>query len=223
MFEGAPTEWADFDSLPENEDGYKIFGKLKVVFDGTVPESDYFQYGAWIYVSEMGITRYLNDKDDSLFDTQPLEYDLIGWATSISTVGDFSFTVHARPPRGVEVPDFEQMTLSLGLEIATFETMTYSWVLYQNLSEDDQTFYQSSDMQTAILDGSGLTAPESPFSDTGRDFLGWSTSRDGSGTLYQPGDVITDYGECILYAVWDEGTELVFESDPGNGDIRYVG
>ena len=59
-----------------------------------------------------------------------------------------------------------------------------------------------------VASGDGLTNNDSPFS-------GWNTEPDGSGTPYQPGDIITVEGDITLYAQWgtQEQNGLVMDAN----------
>lgn len=63
------------------------------------------------------------------------------------------------------------------------------------------------------LDGTEITLPENGFWKDGYKFVSWNTAMDGSGTSYNPGDILTsaDFGESasiMLYAKWEKDTTI---------------
>ena len=51
--------------------------------------------------------------------------------------------------------------------------------------------------------GTGVTAADNAFTRTGYTFAGWNTAKDGTGTAYQPGDVLVlTKSVVVLYAWW---------------------
>lgn len=51
--------------------------------------------------------------------------------------------------------------------------------------------------------GTGVTAADNAFTRTGYTFAGWNTAKDGTGTAYQPGDVLVlTKSVVVLYARW---------------------
>ena len=53
-----------------------------------------------------------------------------------------------------------------------------------------------------VSSGASVTLPNSTFTRSGYEFVGWNTSSDGTGTLYTDGQTITLYGNIALYAQW---------------------
>lgn len=52
--------------------------------------------------------------------------------------------------------------------------------------------------------GTQITVPECTFVNGGYSFDGWNTKKDGSGTMYKPGDKISS--DTVLYAQWKANT-----------------
>ena len=50
--------------------------------------------------------------------------------------------------------------------------------------------------------GTKAVVMENGFRYDGADFIGWNTQPDGSGTQYQPGDIIEVTENITLYAQW---------------------
>lgn len=81
--------------------------------------------------------------------------------------------------------------------------------------EPETTYHVSFDWNYANggdvwgLDGVELVVPENGFWKDGYKFVSWNTAMDGSGTTYNPGDVLTsaNFGEStsmMLYAQWEK-------------------
>ena len=73
--------------------------------------------------------------------------------------------------------------------------------------------------ETPYLVGEEATLLASAFTWTGRNFAGWNTEADGSGTTYQPGDKVTLEQDLELYAIWTLADYKVFVTEAQNGNV----
>ncbi|MBR4732789.1 MAG: choice-of-anchor J domain-containing protein, partial [Lachnospiraceae bacterium] len=61
--------------------------------------------------------------------------------------------------------------------------------------------------------GNAFTAP------AGKGFSSWNVEADGSGTSYQPGDVVKITGNVTLYAQWAQGCVVTYDANGGSGSM----
>ena len=71
--------------------------------------------------------------------------------------------------------------------------------------------------------GDGKALPANRYKREGREFAGWNTERDGSGTFYEDGfegDLKVDGSEITLYAQWDVDYIISYDANGGNGNMQ---
>ena len=90
-------------------------------------------------------------------------------------------------------------------DLSLYAKWNYSMVFNANDSEEAPA---EGEMETLTqLEGITITIPTALFTREGYVFKGWSTSADGSGTFYQPGDSYPGTSNITLYAQWMERAE----------------
>ncbi len=63
-----------------------------------------------------------------------------------------------------------------------------------------------------------ITVPECGYTLDNYSFKSWNTSRDGSGTTYNPGDTIRAVTDLTLYAQWTHRYSITYQLNGGTGD-----
>ena len=79
--------------------------------------------------------------------------------------------------------------------------------------------------QTTTLVAGYFKVPECDFTaPAGKVFKGWSTEKDGSGKLYQPGDMFEDFNDNFtLYAIWGDPAAAATDANKQNNAIAKTG
>ena len=102
-------------------------------------------------------------------------------------------------------------------------TSSMAWYIHYNGNgaeagsvPSDETNYLTSDKSTAYGTVKGNTGG---LVRSGYVFAGWSFSSDGSGTVYQAGDIIAFYGNVYFYAVWQTWTRSHAVTQSENGTV----
>ena len=71
-----------------------------------------------------------------------------------------------------------------------------------------------------VVKGEEFTLPDSTFTRTDYNFVGWNTAADRSGTWYPDGDVVSFDENTTLYAQWEkEVVSITFEKNGGTGSM----
>lgn len=81
---------------------------------------------------------------------------------------------------------------------------TAVWDAAYTLSLRDPSTGEAEKIMVLEKDGYTVTLPECPFYNSGYAFVGWNTKANGTGTGYQPGDVMTLTKSTSLHARWSE-------------------
>ena len=95
----------------------------------------------------------------------------------------------------------------------------------EGAAPEDNNFYESGDLATVLEPtGMSLTKEQEDIENGGTYlqeyvFAGWNTESDGTGDVFQPGEVIAISGDVSLYAMWEEKAEDPFELPGGGGTI----
>ncbi|MCC8123647.1 MAG: InlB B-repeat-containing protein, partial [Oscillospiraceae bacterium] len=124
--------------------------------------------------------------------TAPAGYALSKWCTTADMSSGIFYEV------GANITFTQSETIELYASwdyVGVYYTVTY-----------DANSGQGGTAAAGIIPGSGHTV----YSDTEAGvslvdwaFISWNTSADGSGTSYQPGEMLTVTGDITLYAQWD--------------------
>lgn len=73
-----------------------------------------------------------------------------------------------------------------------------------------------------VSTGSSVTLPNSTFTRSGYEFIGWNTNSSGAGISYSNGQTITPSGDMTLYAQWKKKEvyyTITFDNNGGSGSM----
>lgn len=73
-----------------------------------------------------------------------------------------------------------------------------------------------------VVVGASARISENSFAREGYDFVGWNTSRDGTGTPYLPGATVTPTANVTMYAQWAPRTEVYLVTSAASQVFRAV-
>ena len=194
--------------------------------------SEFTLYAQWQAAEENRITVHfdanggsgtMDDQETTLVDgyfvapecqfvapTEDLEFE--GWSLESS---DGSTAVLYQP--GDKITDFnEDFTL-----YATWGAKAGNIVVNFDANGGTGTM----ENQTTTLVAGYFKVPECDFTaPAGKVFKGWSTEKDGSGKLYQPGDMFEDFNDDFtLYAIWGDPAAAATDASKQNSAIAKTG
>ena len=98
---------------------------------------------------------------------------------------------------------------------------TAVWDAAYTLSLRDPSTGETEKIMVLEKDGYTVTLPECPYYNSGYAFVGWNTKANGSGTDYQPGDVMTLTKSTSLYARWSEAYRVRLYANYEDSVISY--
>ncbi|WP_087431398.1 InlB B-repeat-containing protein [Collinsella sp. An307] len=145
---------------------------------GTLQTIDAVSYGETINENQLGEPAEVEDMQ------------FVGWATRTGTEGNYVYTLFNFDTEIRSDVVLYPYYISKGSFKVTYDSNGAS----ETAPTDDRKYAE--DAYADVLSAEGMTAPE------GEVFLGWSTNKDGTGTLYQPEDKILIEGNVTLYAHW---------------------